>query len=386
MTRCSWWRFLFVIATVAVIGAEAADGDFELPAWDSKSKTASFFPEAGLWPSDVLPEKSSEMVREASALREPTPSEKRLAEYVLLQRKKDIEPVDSLLRPEKIDDLPPLDEAMLGKYFGSRPDGFLIDPQGLITEQKANDVLRFLEYHSEDSRWVIFPVVLGHHQEIPESIDLHQLHEEWFGAQPAILLVYRLLNPESLQIIYNQSIIEKVPAADLDTIRGDIIREASLAGSSADQLEKIAIEMSIQAFVLEKLMEPKPQVVPSGFELTSMKLDPPAAEIKEEEMTEVIAQPAEVADLENLVGVIKDQGGWAASHDLVKWVVAGSALILLIASVFFLKRFLVTRMKLRNDPFLFPSYNRQERLGGEFSGGAFVGISFEMGRSDGKMN
>ena len=100
---------------------------------------------------------------------------------------------------------------------------------------------------------------------------------------------------------------------------------------------------------------------------------------------EVISQPADVIKLETIAETIEVQAREIVNPVTVQWIVAGSLFILLLALLFVLKNFISSRKKFKG-PILFPRYSKQERLGGEFSGGAFVGISFEMGRPDGRMN
>lgn len=355
-----------------VFSAAAQTGTPELPEWDSAGESSHWYPRGGLWPEGALPEGALAYFKAKSVRKtRPVPTE-----YIVL--KEETNPVQDLGNLEAQDDLPPIGSKLQNQFFGQRPTRYLIDPQHIITEQKANDVLRFLEIHAEDSRFAIYPVVLGRNQTVPEDVDLPQLHKDWFGGEPTLLFAYQVRVPDSLRIIYNDDVAVKIPKAVLAKIRDHCVSEAKLADNGADQLEKIVIEMSIQAFWLEKLMdrapsEPEVTVVPE--EVTAIP------KISEEIRPRVVAEIEPVAVEKPAVSPYRDQIDAVVTPGLIRALIIGSSAILFLAMILFLKTFVSRRKNNGPEPVLFPGYHRQERLGGEFSGGTFVGLSYDPARS-----
>lgn len=358
---------------LGILTVEAAVDSGDLPSWKSDGATVPYFPGGGLWPDASLPKGGVAYIEKVLAPSSETEVAKTVpTEYVVLRE----EPGDIVAPFEGVEessDLPPIDEALQKQFFGSKPTEYLIDPQGLVTEQKANDVLRFLEMHAEESRFVIYPVVLGKNQTVPDAIDLKQIHREWFGDRLAIMVVYHYLEPDSLEIVYNESLAPKIPATVFHKIRQNCVGEAKLADNGPDQLEKITIELSIQAFWLEKLMDREPLTIRLPAEETQVAVHAPAP----------IIEPVEApVEIEEVFALPKPDPAPEPESNLIRIIVVGSSSILLLAVLLFLRELVVSRLSRKQEPILFPSFPGQPRLGGEFTGGAFIGISYDPGRSD----
>ena len=70
------------------------------------------------------------------------------------------EVVDQPAQAPPVEALPPIEGELRNVYFGYQPVDFLIDPQRLLTEQKSNDIKRFLEFHSDESDTKIYVICL----------------------------------------------------------------------------------------------------------------------------------------------------------------------------------------------------------------------------------
>jgi hypothetical protein len=341
--------YLALIAFGVRLGEAENQADFELPSWKSEHAGRPYFPGGGLWPIEPA-QKKHKTAPETKAAENEQPVLKR--DYVIL-RKKDIAPIGGGAVRDIPDDLPPLDSDLYQKYFASSPSQFLIDPQNLMTEQKANDVLRFLEFHAQQSGFVIYGMVFGKNQVLPEHHDWSQLHHKWFNGANSILVVYHLQNPESLQLYFNPSIISQLPESVVSRIRSCCVAEARLADDGPDQFEKIAIELSIQAFGLEKLQARSP-----------ISKKPVLSH------TTILPSPAPLRNSDSSL----------VSPALIKSLIIGSTGILLLSLVFFLMQSISTQRLRQQQPILFPGLPKQERLGGLHCGGTYIGISFDLER------
>src|SRR5690606_2097318 len=150
--------------------------------------------------------------------------------------------------------LPPLEGELLDLYFQHAPVDFLIDPQRLLTEQKSNDIKRFLEFHSDESPFNIYVMLFGETQTLPEPIDTQQLHREWFSEAPTVLMLYYREHPEMTELVINETVRASMPKSVFDRILQNCLREGAATDDAPDQVEKMAIELSIQLYWLGRLM------------------------------------------------------------------------------------------------------------------------------------
>ena len=105
----------------------------------------------------------------------------------------------------------------------------------------------------------------------------------------------------------------------------------------------------------------------------------PAAPVEVEAELEpipvVVSHEPEIPPIETVV-----------SPKLVRGLLIGSSTVLSIALLLFLKTLLANRRQRRQAPVLFPVHHPRPRLGGEYSGGAFTGLSYEAGRMDARVD
>lgn len=262
--------------------------------------------------------------------------------------------------------LPPLEGELADLYFAHPPVELLIDPQHLLTEQKSNDIMRFLEFHDEESKIRIYVMAIGENQKIPEGIDLHALHEKWFGDSPAVLMLYYREQPQKTELIFNESIQSSLPKTVFDRILENTLREGGVAQLAPDQVEKMTIELSIQLYWLSRLME-KEKDGDSGIASTTpipeMMASHDAPELLREYAPSLFLDDSGKI-LSVILTVVFLLGGLAAAG-CVAWIV-----------LWWRKR-----EALSGEPLLFPELQITRRLGGEFCGGNFVSMSFNLDES-----
>ncbi|MCP5549696.1 MAG: hypothetical protein H7A53_02195 [Akkermansiaceae bacterium] len=268
-------------------------------------------------------------------------------------------PVIGPLPVEIADDLPPITGELKDEYFSLRPVEYLVDPQQLITEQKANDVLRFLEYHAEEAEFDIYLMIFGGGQDLPEGVSLAERHRAWFGDEPAVLVAYFMGKPELTRLEYNGKVRASLPEAVFEKIFQSCVREAQVADSAADQVERLAIELSIRLYWMAKLFERQSageRIADTHEELSTPAWEPVILEAPEPALAAMAARLAEWP--------------WA-------WIGGALAVFLTAGGVAF---WLWWRDGLGAKPVLFPDRaGLPSRLGGAFSGGSYVGISFDIG-------
>ena len=86
--------------------------------------------------------------------------------------------------PEEIssDDepVPQVAEDYIEAYFAARPETFLVDPQGLLSEPVFRDRLAFLNYHASDSTIDLFVYLIRGDEEIPSEVRKDEMIERFF--------------------------------------------------------------------------------------------------------------------------------------------------------------------------------------------------------------
>jgi len=269
-----------------------------------------------------------------------------------------------VVEEEAYEPLPPLEGELSDLYFAHAPVDFLIDPQRLLTEQKSNDIKRFLEFHSDESSFRIFVMALGETQKIPADIDIEALHKKWFSDSPTVLMLYYREQPQLTRLVFNESVRTSLPKSVFDRILQNTLREGGVTELAPDQVEKMAIELSIQLYWLSKLMEHEnkdDQARAANSSIHEMIASSDAPELLREYAPGIF-----IEDTSKVISLV---------FTLVI-VVGGLALIGLIGWGVLAWR---GRENVSGQPLLFPEFRISPRLGGEFSGGGFVGMSFELG-------
>ncbi len=355
----------------------------DLPEWTEATEAASYGLGGGLWPAGLLPggtpgsetaDGPSGIVDGSGEAPKTNPDGSPLTFYgpladgetpgVSLGQGGSDQPAQVPIEP-----LPSLEGELQNLYFGYPPVDYLIDPQRLLTEQKSNDIKRFLEFHSDESPFHIYVMVVGETQEIPEDVDLKALHKEWFSDQRAVLMVYFREHPERTEFVYNESVRSSLPKSVFDRISQNCLREGAATDLAPDQVEKMAIELSIQLYWLSKLMTAE------GKEAMAIAEATPAHEMP---------ASADAPELlrEYAPGIFLEESSRRALSILVTVAVILATLVL-VAFVGWIVIWLRGMDRVTGAPMIFPSFKVVRRLGGEFSGGGFVSMSFDINDGSG---
>lgn len=396
-------RFSAILVLLTMLPLPVRAAKVELPTWEA-SEAETYYLGGGLWPKSLIPDAAAAAQDPGAAsglapgvapdgtilpaapgfeiVGPPAPGAQQFygpqgpvdgSEATPGNRPAVIENPDGtfvipqeIVEEEAYEPLPPLEGELSDLYFTHAPVDFLIDPQRLLTEQKSNDIKRFLEFHSDESSFRIFVMAIGETQKIPDHIDIEALHKKWFSDEPTVLMLYYREQPQLTRLVFNESVRNSLPNTVFDRILQNTLREGGVTELAPDQVEKMAIELSIQLYWLSKLMEHEnkdDQARAANSTIHELVASSDAPELLREYAPGIF-----IEDTSKVISLV---------FTLIV-VIGGLALIGLIGWGILAWK---GRENISGQPLLFPDFKISPRLGGEFSGGGFVGMSFELGDS-----
>lgn len=371
------------IIILSSVSASLFAAKVEMPEWEDAAAPASYVLGGGLWPTGLIEAEGESSAPEAGETGEgETPTSEEALKFYGPGGALTDEPVraevneaeapqgspegvpERIVEAPAIEALPPIEGDLRDLYFAHTPVDFLIDPQRLLTEQKSNDIKRFLEFHSDESDFPIYVLVIGETQQIPEDIDLRELHREWFEDASTVMMFYYREDPARTQFVYNDKVRSALPKSVFDRIEQNTLREGGATDLAPDQVEKMAIELSIQLYWLSRLMEQESKEDQERFAAT------PIHELAaSEDAPELLREYAP--------GIfIEESGIKLVSFLFTTLLVVG--VILAMAGIGWLVMWWRAQDRFPGGPLIFPSYRVVPRLGGEFSGGGFISMSFDI--------
>ena len=381
-------RCLLAILFFPLLSLPALAAEVELPEWDDPTGATGYILGGGLWPKGLVTEEGSTTTPPAVAGTVAADGTATVTTPGAVQfygpqgsveggavppggRPSLIEKPDGTfvvpqvaVEEEAYEPLPPIEGELKDLYFAYAPVDFLIDPQRLLTEQKSNDIKRFLEFHSDESKFRIYVMALGEDQKIPADIDVQALHKKWFSDAPTVLMLYYREKPQLTQLVFNESVRDSLPKSVFDRILQNCLREGGMTELAPDQVEKMAIELSIQLYWLSRLMESEnkdERSIAAASSVHELMASSDAPELLREYAPGIfIDDSSKVISLIFTAVVIL---GCLAVLGLIGWIIL----------------WWKGRENVSGEPLLFPEFTISPRLGGEFSGGGFVGMSFELG-------
>ncbi|MBT8036510.1 MAG: hypothetical protein KJO21_03095 [Verrucomicrobiae bacterium] len=158
------------------------------------------------------------------------------------------------------DDAPKLiPEEYLEDYFLVSPtssEGYLIDPQRLLSMQETMDRKGFLAYHAEDSEVDIQVYLFDAQQEIPDPYSIEELVQSHYASNPLSAVVFCFMGEPSRNVL---AFAGEGSANIPDPYVGKILESAQMkAQEKSDpsaQLESFVVQLSIKLYWLEKGLE-----------------------------------------------------------------------------------------------------------------------------------
>lgn len=151
----------------------------------------------------------------------------------------------------------------------------LIDPQSLVTEVPALDLARLLEFHAEESRILLYILVIERDEKLGNISQIRALTERLTGKRDLCLAVYPLGEPWRVRLLVSPRVQQHTPVSALMEMGEDCIADALLTHDAERQLQRFAVKLSTRLFQLEKSLPPEvaPQVaaVSSGLHEVARK-------------------------------------------------------------------------------------------------------------------
>ncbi len=150
-------------------------------------------------------------------------------------------------------DDPTVPDKHLERYFGKKPDTFLVDPQGLLSGEQRREREQFLAYHSKDSEIDFQVLLFGEGQQVPGDVRVEELGERFYDdGKPCLLALYFLGEPERVRLILSPQIADVVSVAELARLRQQAVRAAEARTVAEEQLEDFCIQLAIGIFWIER--------------------------------------------------------------------------------------------------------------------------------------
>ena len=149
----------------------------------------------------------------------------------------------------------PVPEKFLTAYFDAKPEGFLIDPQGLLDEGATHEQLALLKAHAADSPIDLYIYIFAKDQEIPGEVRGEELCERCFGTErPSLLIFYFLGAPQQTVLYPSPSMPEAIPATEQRQALQSAIYQASQKASPPAQLEAFTIQLTKRIYRMEQML------------------------------------------------------------------------------------------------------------------------------------
>lgn len=146
-------------------------------------------------------------------------------------------------------------EKYLPAYFGERPNAFLVDPQGLLSQVDAKSRLNFLNYHAGDSSIDLFVYLFKGDQAIPGEVREEELVERFYSqGRPSVVVFYYMGAPQKSVLYLSPTLTDVVSPAEQKRALESSVMQAFKDVDPAGQLEAFLIQMSIRVYWMERMM------------------------------------------------------------------------------------------------------------------------------------
>lgn len=234
-----------------------------------------------------------------------------------------------------------LSASLVEQYFPDTLEQRVLDPQNLLTQSRLDGILNFLDYHFREASSQIHILVFKPNQRVPSALDLHEIHQRWFGDELGVLVLYNFGNPAMSRLIFGSTAEASVSEARRRSACVESINEALIVSHAEDQLERFLTELSRRLYWIEEAFHG------SGGEETEEELPEEASSVAAD--TEASLPPRRL---------------WFTVLSIV------SILILAGGAIMSLQRCAARKT------YYFPERRHFPRLGGRYGGGNRVVIRF----------
>lgn len=148
-------------------------------------------------------------------------------------------------------------QKLLERYFNSRPEPGLIDPQHLLSMQESEDTRYAFREHSAESSLPIYFFLFDAHQKVPEACSPQFVYDRLFAAdgQPVVIIYYFMGEPSRTQFFLGGAVGDDVPEWQLRELLVNASHTAAEKTDIFDQLDDFVGQLSMRLFWVEKMLE-----------------------------------------------------------------------------------------------------------------------------------
>ncbi len=358
----SYLVLTLLASCVSLAFSQDIDEALPLPRWENDAPAQPMAEEPGsqfnsLLPADAFVEDSLELPSSGPRLSDAPPtlmpgySELGPTDLSLFLHGSILQsdsPTAAMPRPTPVMDLRDLPTEILDSLKDAPTNEYVMDPQNLIPEVTRIDLDRLLEFHAKDCQIHFYLLVIDTNQQLPTTAALDHLAHGALTRQKACLAVYPLGEPWRARVLLSPNIQSTVTTATLADLAADCIQDAHQAQQSSLQLQRYAVRLSTRLFWLEKTL-------PSSSTETNTSLLP------------------KIAGQTHPISISLFQSTW-----IVPSLIAMAVLLTAI----WLTQLLVKKRsrQLMTEPthvWILPDIEVTPRLGGAFSGGSSITVSFK---------
>jgi len=155
-------------------------------------------------------------------------------------------------------------------------DDPLIDPNQALAETPAEDLRRFLGFHSEQADIPITALILEPNEKLPTDVELASFAQGSLSRRRAALLIYPLSEPWRARLFLPGAAHQAVSASFLSRMLEACLAEANRTSLPEDQIHDYVVQLSIRLFWLQKELA---KSTPSSLAFADPKQTPPLAEV-----------------------------------------------------------------------------------------------------------
>ena len=247
-----------------------------------------------------------------------------------------IEAVDakpSLDRHKQLEENSEISGVHLEHYFGKKPEGYLVDPQQLLSMQERIDFKYALAMHMEESELPIYVYLFDSAQKVPEDYVPRKVYDTVFkeNKDPIVIVYYYIGAPERSDFLLSGGVSDRVPEWQVKELLWNAAHKAREKSDVFDQLDGFVGQLSMRLFWVEEIL--REMIVESVKSAVDQQSSPDS---KADKFVQMLDSAAEVE-----------------VPLLVYWI-SGGVLLVGIAGVWFMKRKLY-----------FPESSSPCRLGGD---------------------
>jgi len=358
----SYLVLTLLASSVSLAFSQDIDEALPLPRWENDAPAQPMAEEPGsqfnsLLPADAFVEDSLELPPSGPRLSDAPPTlmpgysalgPTDLSLFLHGSILQSDSPTAAMPHPTPIMDLRDLPTEIFQGLKDAPTNEYVMDPQNLIPEVTRIDLDRLLEFHAKDCQIHFYLLVIDTNQQLPTTAALDQLAHGALTRQKACLAVYPLGEPWRARVLLSPNIQSTVTTATLADLAADCIQDAHQAQQSSLQLQRYAVRLSTRLFWLENTL-------PSSSTATSS------------------------SSLQDIAGQTHP-----ISNSLFQstWIVPSLIAMAVLLTAICLTQLLVKKRsrQLMTEPthvWILPDLEVTPRLGGAFSGGSSITVSFK---------